>query len=268
VIFDAHMHVGDFGPMFNVSLDRDGLAEIIGAHDYEGCCVFHPDNEYVRTVVESIPDAYALVWANPRLPGYLDEAERFLEHPKFLGMKLHPLIDGYHPNEPAVHPLMELLADRGLPVLIHCGHPIFTLPWSIEELAVAHPDVKVILGHMGHGNVVYINASIDVAARNPNVYLETSGMPMHTKIKEAVERVGPERVLYGSDAPFHHPAVEILRVRVSGLEPDDLDRVLRASGRMLFLGQETVRREGGGERSTDRLIAGRLESRVERGEMI
>ena len=76
------------------------------------------------------------------------------------------------------------------------------------------------MGHMGHGNVVYINASIDIAARNPNVYLETSGMPMHTKIKEAVERVGVERVLYGSDVPFHHPAVEILRVQVSGLDDD------------------------------------------------
>jgi len=241
VIFDSHMHVGDFGPMFNVSLDRDGLAAIVDEHGYEGCCVFHPDNEYVRTVVESIPEAYALVWANPRLPGYLEEAERFLEHPKFLGMKLHPLIDGYHPNDPAVHPLMELLVDcGGLPVLIHCGHPIFTLPWSIEELAVAFPGVKVIIGHMGHGNVVYINASIDVAARNPSVYLETSGMPMHTKIKEAVDRIGSDRVLYGSDAPFHHPAVEILRVQVSGLEPDLLDRVLRTNGRALFLGEEGV----------------------------
>jgi len=237
MIFDAHMHVGDFGPMFRVSLDRDGLAAIIDEHGYEGCCVFHPDNEYVRTVVESIPEAYALVWGNPRVPGYVEEVERFLEHPKFLGLKLHPLIDGYHPNDPAVHPLMDLLLERGgLPVLIHSGHPIFTLPWSIEELAVAFPGVKVVMGHMGHGNVVYINASIDIAARNPNVYLETSGMPMHTKITEAVERVGIERVLYGSDAPFHHPAVEILRVRVSGLGEAELDRVLRANSIALFLG--------------------------------
>jgi uncharacterized protein len=232
------MHVGDFGPMFNVSLDRDGLASIIADHDYEACCVFHPDNEYVRTVVESIPEAYALVWANPRLPGYREETERFLDHPKFLGLKLHPLIDGYHPNDPAVHPLMELLRERGLPVLVHCGHPIFTLPWSIEELAAAFPDVRVILGHMGHGNVVYINASIDVAARNENVFLETSGMPMHTKIKEAVDRVGPDRVLYGSDAPFHHPAVEILRVQVSGLDDTLLDRVFSTNARALFLGEE------------------------------
>jgi uncharacterized protein len=240
MIFDAHMHVGDFGPLFNVSLDRDGLAALMEEHDYEGGVVFAPDNEYTRTVVETIPGAYALVWSNPRLPGYLEEAERFLEHPKFLGIKLHPLIDGYHPNDASVHPLMELAGDRGLPVLIHSGHPIFTLPWSIEELAVNFPAVKVVLAHMGHGNVVYINASIDIAERNPNVYLETSGMPMHTKIREAVERVGVERVMYGSDVPFHHPAVEILKVRVSGLEPEPVERVLGANARRLFLGEEAA----------------------------
>ena len=93
---------------------------------------------------------------------------------------------------------------------------------------------------MGHGNVVYINASIDIAARNPNVYLETSGMPMHTKIKEAVDRVGVERVLYGSDVPFHHPAVEIMRVQVSGLGPEELECVLSSNSRALFLGQTRV----------------------------
>ena len=92
------------------------------------------------------------------------------------------------------------------------------------------------MAHMGHGNIVYINAAIDIAERRPNVYLETSGMPMHTKIAEAVERVGAERVMYGSDAPFHHPAVEILRVQVSGLDAGELEDVLHRSGRRLFFG--------------------------------
>ena len=89
---------------------------------------------------------------------------------------------------------------------------------------------------MGHGNIIYINAAIDVAARNPNVYLETSGMPMHSKIREAVERVGSDRVLYGSDTPFHHPSVELAKVRVSGLSTDLTERVLGANSRGLFFG--------------------------------
>jgi hypothetical protein len=86
--------------------------------------------------------------------------------------------------------------------------------------------------------VVYINGSIDVALRNPNVYLETSGMPMHTKIREAYERVGETCVLFGTDVPFHHPVVEIAQVRVSGLPPEGIDRVLSKNGRLLFFGDE------------------------------
>jgi predicted TIM-barrel fold metal-dependent hydrolase len=229
------MHVGEF-PLFNVSLDRDGLAALMREHDYDGGVVFHPDNDLAGRVAGELPGIHPLVWANPRVPGFLDDTLRRLDDGPFIGVKLHPLLDGYHPAEPAVRDLYAALAERGLPVLIHCGHPIFTLPWSIEEGVAPYPELKVILGHMGHGNIVYINAAIDIAARRPNVYLETSGMPMHTKIREAVERVGPERVLYGSDAPFHHPLVEIDKVRVSGLPPDLVERVLGANARRLFLG--------------------------------
>jgi predicted TIM-barrel fold metal-dependent hydrolase len=232
------MHVGAFGGGFDVSLDRDGIAQLMEEHDMTGGVVFYPDNAYVAEVVETIPGLYGLVWGNPRIPGYVEEVEHWLGHPKFIGLKLHPLIDGYLPNDASVHPMIELILERDQPVLIHCGHPIFSLPWSIEELAVSFPEAKIIIGHMGHGNVVYINASIDIAKRNPNVYLETSGMPMHTKIREAYERVGETRVLFGTDVPFHHPLVEITKVRVSGLPDDAVERVLNANGRRLFFGAD------------------------------
>ncbi len=238
MIFDSHMHVGSFESMFGVSIDRDGIDQLMRENEIENGVVFHPDNAYVAQVVESIPGLYGLVWSNPRTPSYVAEAERFLAHPKFLGMKMHPLLDGFHPNDPSVHPLIELLVERDLPVLIHSGHPIFTLPWSIEELAVSFPAAKIVLGHMGHGNVVYINGSIEVALRNANVYLETSGMPMHTKIREAYERVGETRVLFGTDVPFHHPVVEIKKVELSGLPPAAVERVLSRNGRLLFFGDE------------------------------
>src|SRR5205085_3516019 len=238
VIFDSHMHVGSFESMFGVSLDRDGIDALMREHDITNGVVFYPDNAYTREVVESIPGLYALYWGNPRVAGYLEALRAYLDHPKFLGLKLHPLIDGFHPNDPSVHPMIELVAERGLPTLIHCGHPIFTLPWSIEELAISFPQAKIVIGHMGHGNVVYINGAIEVARRNPNVYLETSGMPMHTKIREAYERVGETRVLFGTDVPFHHPVVEIKKVELSGLPPAGVERVLSLNGRLLFFGDE------------------------------
>jgi predicted TIM-barrel fold metal-dependent hydrolase len=238
MIVDSHMHVGDF-PMFNVSMDGAGLLAEMRETGVDTGLVFHPDNEMVRELVIAGPGVYGLVWANPRDPDVVTDTRRLLDEPgsRFRGVKLHPLLDGYHSDDPAVHPIIELLIERRLPALIYCGHPIFTLPWSIEELVRRYPEARIILGHMGHGNIIYINAAIDVAERNPNVYLETSGMPMHSKIREAVERVGPDRVLYGSDTPFHHPSVELAKVRVSGLPTDLTDRVLGENGRALFFGE-------------------------------
>jgi predicted TIM-barrel fold metal-dependent hydrolase len=236
-IVDPHMHVGDF-PLFDVGMDADGLVRLFAEWNYAAGVVFHPDNALVRDLVEDIPNAWALYWANPREQGCADEARRFLAHPKFLGVKMHPLLDSYHPNDPIVHPVARLLVELDMPVLIHSGHPIFTLPWSIEELIVEFPKLKVVLGHMGHGNIVYINAAIDIAARHPNVWLETSGMPMHTKIRTAVERAGDDKVMYGSDAPFHDPGVEIRKVEASGLGREHQRRVLGTNARRLFWGSD------------------------------
>ncbi|MBN9193840.1 amidohydrolase family protein [Microbacterium sp.] len=234
-ITDAHFHVGDF-PMFGVNLDQAGLAPYLAANDIDTAMVFHQDNAMVQRTIADLPGAHGLYWANPKLGNPVPELRDFLDDPKFRGVKLHPLMDGFHPNDPMVWPVIELLIERGLPALIHCGHPIFSLPWSIEELVVQFPEAKIILGHMGHGNVVYIDASIAIAGRHPNVWLETSGMPMSLKIREAVQKVGSDRVMYGSDGPWHEPKVEQLKVQLAGLEPDDLEAVMNGTAQRLFLG--------------------------------
>lgn len=60
---------------------------------------------------------------------------------------------------------------------------------------------------------------------------------------------GPDRVLCGSDTPFHHPSGELAKVRVSGLPADLTDRVLGENGRALFLGEHASRssRDGVGQ---------------------
>lgn len=236
-ITDAHMHVGDF-PTFGVSLDEDGLADYLDKNDIETAMVFHQDNAMVQRVIQDIPGAYGLYWANPKLGDPIPELRDFLDDPKFRGVKLHPLMDGFHPDDPMVWPIIELLIERDLPALIHCGHPIFSLPWSIEELIERYEEAKIILGHMGHGNIIYIDASIKVAQRHPNVWLETSGMPMSLKILEAVNKVGSNRVLYGSDGPWHEPKVEQLKVQLAGLDEEALKDVMGRSAQRLFLGAD------------------------------
>ena len=69
------------------------------------------------------------------------------------------------------------------------------------------------------GGYFHVDEAIDAAERHPNLVLETSAMPYPAKIREAVERVGAERVLYASDGPACSPRIELEKVRLAGLDP-------------------------------------------------
>ena len=229
---DAHAHIGDFGGWANVACDAGELLAAMRLYNVERSCVFYTDNSLVRKAAALHPREVAgFVWPDPRQEGAVALVHRALTEWGFRGIKLHPLVHAFLPDDEAVHPIMEEARRARVPVLIHSGHAPFSLPWSIAELAERFRDVRVVMLHMGHGHGFYIQAAIAVAKRLENVYLETSGMPMHSKIKEAVERVGEDRVMYGSDIPFHDPGVEMARVCAAGLTEAQLERVFYRNAR-------------------------------------
>lgn len=232
---DAHTHIGDFGSWANLACDPGDLLRSMRLYGVERSALFYTDNDLVKRAVEAHPKKLAgFVWPDPRRSDARKLVRKALTDWGFKGVKLHPLIHAFLPNDDSVYPIMEEARVANVPVLIHSGHPPFSLPWSIGELAENFKDVKIVMLHMGHGHGVYIKAAIDTARRYDNIYLETSGMPMQTKIKEAVETLGDERVMYGSDFPFHDPAVEIARITASGLSKAQLEKVFYSNAKRLL----------------------------------
>jgi predicted TIM-barrel fold metal-dependent hydrolase len=226
-IIDAHAHVGYYGSFFNVGITPEALLRQMDDHQIVKALISDLDNDALRNAVRAYPDRLlGAVWVDPRNGSKaLDAARAALEHWGFKGIKLHPLIHGYVANDSIVDPFAQLAEELGVPVFVHSGHPPFSLPWSIAQLAERFPRTRLVMVHMGHGHGVYIQAAIDMAMKYENIFLETSGMPMHSKVREAYELVGANRILFGTDAPFHHPSVEIQRALVSGLGQDQLEDV-------------------------------------------
>ncbi|MFO7941246.1 MAG: amidohydrolase family protein [Bacillota bacterium] len=225
-IIDAHAHIGYFGAFFDVGVTADELVSQMDEHGVQSAVISSLENDSVLEAVRRFPERLIpLVWVNPTEGNSaVDAANGYIEK-GFRGIKLHPLVHAFRADEPVVDDTVEVARRRSVSVHIHSGHPPFSLPWSIGALAARNPDVDFVMIHMGHGHGVYIQAAIDVARDNPNIYLETSGMPMHTKIREAYRTVGADRVMFGTDAPFHHHSVEMQKVRVSGLDESELRRV-------------------------------------------
>jgi hypothetical protein len=226
MIIDAHTHLGNFR-LFGTSIDLEGLVKVLGEYDISKAVVSSLPNSLTREAVESYPERFiGLVRVNPYDNDAPDLISEAVEDWGFNGVKLNPLFNNYVPDSLIVNPVMKTARKHRVPVLIHCGHPPWSLPWSFDRLARRFPDVVIVMAHMGHGHIIYINGALDVAEDHPNICVDTAGMTMHTKIKEAVERLGEDRVMYGSDLPLGHPAWEIPKVKISGLDENQLHKVL------------------------------------------
>ena len=227
---DAHSHVGRFGSPFDVDFDVSRLAAQMDGYNIEKtilCPAGAHLNEELLAAWKAMPERIApLCWVNANLgQDAYDMLEHYLRDEGFAGVKMQPLFDAFTADSPAVDPIIDIARACGRPVFIHCGHPPFSLPWQIGLLAERHPDVPMVMIHMGHGHGVYIEGSINMALKYDNLFLEVSGMPMGCQIKNAYEKVGAERVMFGIDSPFHHPSVEIQRVLSCGLGDAQLEDV-------------------------------------------
>ena len=84
---------------------------------------------------------------------------------KLRGIKLHPEIEFFDPNEAELMEPIYVAARRyHVPIIFHTGMSSKASPGVIAELAAQHKDVPVILGHMGVSE--YVKLAVAVARQN------------------------------------------------------------------------------------------------------
>lgn len=228
MIIDAHLHVDDV-PALGWKLDAELCVRRLDEAGIERGVVMtitdapelNPDAlDLVAAALAAFPgrlEAFARIH-----PWYGDESVALLERAfelGFKGLKLHPVSTIAHPSGDDTLCLIRVAAAHRAPTLFHCGDEPLTTPLAVAHAAAAVPEATIILGHMG--GYFHVDEAIEVAERLPNLVLETSAMPYPAKIREAVERVGAGRVLYASDGPACSPRVEVEKVRLAELEPED-----------------------------------------------
>jgi uncharacterized protein len=247
VIVDFHTHV-DEAEAFGWIDPPEKLVPLLdeAGIDKAACMTYvdlpgsNPDAlEYLAEAVSRFPDR--LIGFARLNPSYRREARealgRAVSELGFRGVKLHPTTTLAHPADEPTVTLLRQAAELKVPVLFHCGDDPYTTPQAIAAGARRAPDTAVVLGHMG--GYFHVDDAIAMAERHPNLYLETSAMPYPRKIAEAVERVGAERVVFGSDGPGCNPALEVQKIRMLGLG-HDVEGLLLGRNAARLLGLEEV----------------------------
>ena len=140
---------------------------------------------------------------NPR-DGYraARELRRAITELGLRGLKIHGWLQPVSCCDPCLEPLFEVANQLRLVVLFHDGTPPFTSSLQIGHLAERYPDCTMILGHAGLKDLA--ENALQAARRYPNVYVQTCG-GTSLALRRALEVLGPQRILYGSDGGFGDP---------------------------------------------------------------
>jgi len=192
-----------------------------------------PATLYIRDAVQRYPDRLiGYVRINPNAPGAMDAMDQAIGDFRMKGLKLHPVSYVGFPYGEATLRLMRRAADYRAPVLFHTGDEALALPEEVAEAARLCPKTTVIMGHMG--GYYHAEAVLQYAGELPNVCVDTSAIPYPWMIRRAVQAFGPERVLFASDGPGCLPALEVEKVRLAGLKPEDEELVFSGNIRRLL----------------------------------
>lgn len=197
-------------------------------------------NQYIYEAWLNHPDRFSPTgWVDPHFGARRAEEmlRRCLEEYGMHAVKFNGAQNSYPIDDEALMPLYAQVEHAGAGLAFHIGADAydFTHPYRAQKVAERFPGMRIMLVHMGGaGKPDLSQASISVAQACPNVTLTGSAVS-YLAVMEAIRKLGPERVCFGSDAPFALPHVE--RAAYEAFLPDVVD----AAGRELVMGQNALR---------------------------
>ena len=158
------------------------------------------------------------------------------------GVKVHPAVQGIPPDHPRTVHLCGRCGAHGLPVLFHCG-PVgiagkgadarCQVP-RYEQVIAEHPETTFVLGHSG---ALQMEQAVAYADRYPNTYFELASLGVDA-VRTVLDRVPPDRVVYGTDWPFYHQALTLARVFIATDGDDALRRAVLHDNAARLLGPD------------------------------
>jgi uncharacterized protein len=141
-------------------------------------------------------------WLNHNIPEATDKLRDYVQR-GCRGLKLHPVLDNYRLDNPALEPLIETASGLDIPIMVHTGMRPKGSVESVSRLACEYKDAKFVIAHMKEEYGVNKRLShMKAACKNDNIWLECSYAEHPRRVAETAREIGAERMLFGSDYPF------------------------------------------------------------------
>lgn len=170
------------------------------------------NNDYVARCADEGKIAYGLMCIKPEYS--CEYIERELRTKNFSGVKPYPdMVSGQKGAEIGIFeflPREQLrLAERmGIPVVMHLPRagrmPDDGNIRELREIRQTYPDLKMVIAHCGRCYTPYhFSLALEKLGEDAKgFYYDTAAVLNPAVLRMALERLGPQRILYGTDEPI------------------------------------------------------------------
>jgi len=178
-------------------------------------------NDEIAEAAAANPDALiAFGSVDPHLgKTAVQEVHRLVNEHGVKGFKFHPSTQAFYPNDPAVYPVYEAIAEHGRIALFHTGQTgiganlpggggiklKYSNPMYLDDVAADFPGLKIILAHP---SFPWQDEALSVATHKQDVYIDLSGWsPKYfpPNLVRYANSLLQDKVLFGSDFPLITP---------------------------------------------------------------
>lgn len=231
MIIDCHCHAGKgdglTGPWdTDASLDSYlQRAAVYGITHTVLFAAFHSDYEKANEAVAEIVNSnrnrffgFAFIHAQRDAGRVASMIEKAVTRYGFCGIKTHRY-DARISRE-----ICDAARRFKIPVLYDTMGEVST----VELIAAEYPDVNFIIPHLSSFADEWKAqlAFLSPLERYPNVYTDFSGVRRFDLIEQALKRAGPHKILFGSDGPWIHPGLELMKIHELRLPAEDRSKIL------------------------------------------
>jgi len=188
--------------------------------------------------INSEPGIVAFGSVHPDAPNALEELER-LHAAGLKGVKLHPQYQGFCPDDEKLRPIYRRISQLGFVTLFHAGidyaylPPYYSAPEHIKG-ALKWLDTPVVAAHWGG-----LGCGMEVLETlcGENLYFDLSfgyGVMPKPVAQAIVDKHGPDRLLFGSDMPWHRPSWELQLINSLDIGAEDREKIFYKNAQHLL----------------------------------
>lgn len=173
-------------------------------------------NEYVAGYVKAHPEKLiGFCSIDPNDTDAVEQLDYCVKTLGLRGLKLGPIYQNMHPHDARFQALFARAAQLEMPILIHQGTTFcsnvsleYADPVLLQEVALKHPNLKMVIAHMGHP---WIGETLVLIRKHPSLYTDISALyyrpwQFYNALILAQEYGVTHKLLFGSDYPVTTPA--------------------------------------------------------------